>query len=405
MSASLKRFPLKETNLFKPIKLGECLAQHRVVLPPLTRYRCDNYTPTDLVADYYEQRSKRPGTFMISEGTFISAQAGGCIGVPGIYDDSRQKAWSKVISKIHKNNSFIFIQLWGLGRQADPVLLANEGNYPFVSASGIYESEASKIAAIKANRPLRPLTKIEINQYIEDYVSSSIRAIKAGADGVEIHSANSYLLDQFIQEISNKRTDEYGGSIENRSRLLLEIIDKVINEIGSHRVGVRFSPWGKFGGMGWYNQSPIPQYSYILKELEKKAQMGKRLAYVHFVEPRVSNFKLVSSETEGSNNFIYDHWKGNVIRAGNYTNDYEATKRDVNSNDRTLIAYGRFFTSNPDLPNRLEKGLPLTPYNRDQFYKSGPGGFGYTDYPTYEQIIMNEETQAKKISIGLTSNL
>lgn len=384
MSATLKRFLLKDTNLFKPIKIGECLLQHRVVLPPLTRYRCDNYTPTELVADYYEQRSRRPGTFMITEGTYISARHGGCIGVPGMYNDEQQRLWSKVFERVHNNGSFIFTQLWGLGRQADPRIMKNEG-YPYVSPSNIYIDDSFRELAACSSNYLRPLTKGEIEGVIDSYVKSSIRAIKAGADGVEIHSLNSYLLDQFLQEISNNRTDEFGGSIENRARLMFTIIDKVVAEIGHERVGVRFSPWGKFGGMG-YKDDPIPTYRYILNELEKRAEGGKRLAYVHFIEPRVSNFKLVASETQGSNEFIYDHWKGTVIRAGNYTNDYDAAKRDVNNNDRTLLSYGRFFTSNPDLPDRLEKGLPLTPYNRDQFYESGPGGKGYTDYPRYSEM-------------------
>nr|4RNX_A Chain A, NADPH dehydrogenase 1 [Saccharomyces pastorianus]4RNX_B Chain B, NADPH dehydrogenase 1 [Saccharomyces pastorianus] len=241
---------------------------------------------------------------------------------------------------------------------------------------------------MKANNPQHSLTKDEIKQYIKEYVQAAKNSIAAGADGVEIHSANGYLLNQFLDPHSNTRTDEYGGSIENRARFTLEVVDALVEAIGHEKVGLRLSPYGVFNSMsGGAETGIVAQYAYVAGELEKRAKAGKRLAFVHLVEPRVTNPFLTEGEGEyegGSNDFVYSIWKGPVIRAGNFALHPEVVREEV-KDKRTLIGYGRFFISNPDLVDRLEKGLPLNKYDRDTFYQMS--AHGYIDYPTYEEAL------------------
>ena len=249
--------------------------------------------------------------------------------------------------------------------------------------------EDSKKRALTSGNKQHGITKDEIKQYIKEYVQAAKNSIAAGADGVEIHSANGYLLNQFLDPISNKRTDEYGGSIENRARFTLEVVDAVVDAIGADKVGIRLSPYGTFGSVsGGSEPTLLAQYAYVIGELERRAPEGKRLAFVHLVEPRVTNPRLDEGEgvyKDGTNDVVYSIWKGPIIRAGNYALHPEAAARDVSVDERTLIAYGRFFIANPDLVDRLEKGLPLNEYNRELFYAMTDKG--YTDYPTYEQVL------------------
>jgi NADPH2 dehydrogenase len=202
--------------LFTPIKVGNIDLKHRVVMAPLTRFRAIDHVPNDLVAEYYEQRASRPGTLLITEATFISAAAGGYDDAPGIWSEKQVEGWSKVFDRIHRKGSSVFVQLWALGVQAYPQVLEKEG-LPFVSASDVPMEKGGKIP--------HSLTRNEIQKYIQDYIYAAKNAIAAGADGVEIHSAHGYLLDQFLHENTNLRTDEYGGSIENRARFTLEVVD------------------------------------------------------------------------------------------------------------------------------------------------------------------------------------
>ncbi|QLL32353.1 hypothetical protein HG536_0C05220 [Torulaspora globosa] len=387
---NFKPIALGDTNLFKPIKIGNNELKHRVVMPPLTRMRAHHpgHVPNDWAIEYYDQRSKRPGTFIITEGTFPSAQSGGYDNAPGIWSEKQLEQWKKIFAKIHENKSFVWVQLWVLGRQAFPDTLARDG-LPYVSASDeVYMDETQREKAVKSNNPQHGLTKDEIKQYIKEYVQSAKNSIEAGADGVEIHSANGYLLNQFLDPISNKRTDEYGGSIENRARFTLEVVDAVTEAIGCDKVGIRFSPYGTFGTMSG-GQEPliVAQYAYVLGELEKRAKAGNRLAFVHLVEPRVTNPFYAEGQgeyNEGTNDFAYSIWKGPIIRAGNLALHPEDVKKMV-ADDRTLIGYGRFFISNPDIVDRVEKGLPLTKYVRETFYAMTKEG--YTDYPTYDEAV------------------
>lgn len=379
---------LNKTNLFKPLKVGKSELQHRAVLAPLTRMRAlypGNVPNGKLAGEYYEQRSRRPGTLIITEGTFTSAQSGGYDNAPGIWSQEQITEWKGIFEKIHKNKSFVYLQLWVLGRQAYADSLARDGLRYDSASDGVYMDDELKEKAFRSNNPQHGLTKDEIKQYVKDYVQAARNAIEAGADGVEIHSANGYLLNQFLDPISNKRADEYGGSIENRARFTLEVVDALIEAVGHDKVAIRFSPYGTFGGMsGGQDLGLVAQYAYVIGELERRANQGRRLAYIHLVEPRVTSPEFTEGQNaylDGTNDFALSIWKGPIIRAGNLALHPEVV-REMIEDDRTLIAYGRLFIANPDLPDRIAEGLPLNPYDRNTFYF--PGSKGYIDYPFYK---------------------
>ncbi|CAL9735594.1 NADPH dehydrogenase 1 [Monosporozyma servazzii] len=383
--------PLADTNLFKPIRIGKMQLQHRAVCPPLTRMRAHypSHVPNkEWAAEYYDQRSKYPGSLIITEATIISAAAGGYDNVPGIWSEEQVVEWTKIFRKIHDNKSYVYVQLWNLGRQAFPDSLARDG-FKYVSAShDLYMDEETKQKALKANNPQHALTKDEIKQHIALFVHAAKNSIAAGADGVEIHSASGYLLNQFLDPISNNRTDEYGGSIENRARFTLEVVDALIEAVGHEKVGIRFSPWGTYGSQsGSAEPLILAQYAYVIGELEKRAKEGKRIAYIHLVEPIVLNPFLAEGlecDETVTNNFAYSIWKGPIIRAGDLAYHPEIVKNII-KDDRTLAAYGRLWIANPDMVQRLKDGLPLNKYDRDTFYTMTE--HGYTDYPTHEEAL------------------
>ena len=382
---------LNDTNLFKPIKVGNSELQNRIVLPPLTRMRAShpgNVPHKQWAAEYYSQRSQAPGTMLITEGTFISAQAGGYDNAPGIWSDEQVTEWKKIFAKVHENKSFVWVQLWNLGRQSAPDNLARDGLRYDSATDNLYMDEKSKEKAEKSNNPQHGITKDEIKQYVKEYVQAAKNALAAGADGVEVHSANGYLLNQFLDPKSNHRIDEYGGSIENRSRFTLEVIDAVVDAVGADKVGVRFSPYGTYGNVsGGSEPLIVAQYAHVIGEIEKRARAGHRLAYIHLVEPSVTDPFLtegVGEYDDGTNDFVYSIWKGLIIRAGNLALHPEIAV-EYAKDERTLLAYGRFFIANPDLVERLKKGLPLNNYKKDLFYAKTSEG--YIDYPTYEEAI------------------
>ncbi|KAF9002767.1 hypothetical protein BDQ17DRAFT_1280278 [Cyathus striatus] len=365
--------------LFKPIKIGAIELQHRVVLAPLTRFRAGkkSHIPTlPLVKEYYTQRASRPGTLVITEATFIAAQVAGYDNVPGIWSKDQINAWKEITDSIHASNSFIFLQIWALGRAANPTILESNG-HPYVAPSPI---------AYKSRSP-RELTLSEIHEYPKLFAQAARNAREAGFDGVELHSANGYLLDQFLQDVSNQRTDDYGGSIENRSRFGLEVVSAVVEAIGADRVGIRLSPWSKFQEMRMDN--PIPQFAHFVSFL-KKAHPD--LAYIHVVEPETAgssgkahgpeDLHLGNDSNEESNDFLRAIWKPKpFISCGGYIRE-SALIRAEDKGD--IIAFGRWFIANPDLSYRLQHNIPLTEYNGDTFYipaEDPKTAVGYIDYP------------------------
>ncbi|KAJ7690838.1 hypothetical protein B0H17DRAFT_1064025 [Mycena rosella] len=344
-------------QLFQPFKIGTTTLKHRVVLAPLTRYKAEiNHVPyLPLVSDYYSQRASRPGTLLITEATFITARVGG---------------EAHVTDSVHAKGSFIFMQLYALGRTADPAeLISEDASFPYVSASDVQLTGR--------DTPPRPLSVQEINEYIALYAQAAKNAISAGFDGVEVHNSNGYILDQFLQDVSNKRTDAYGGSIENRARFTLEVVDAVVAAIGVEKTGIRFSPWSLFQDMGMID--PIPTFSYVISAL---AARHPDLAYVHLIEARINGNAARDESQVGAhelNDGLLALWAPRpLIRAGGFSRAGALTAAEAGA----LIAFGRFFIANPDLPTRLEKDVPLNPYDRSTFNLIGENSpRGYTGQP------------------------
>mmetsp|Transcript_5292 Transcript_5292/g.6017 ORF Transcript_5292/g.6017 Transcript_5292/m.6017 type:complete len:412 (+) Transcript_5292:1250-2485(+) len=401
MSAT-KISALKETNLFKPVKVGQNTLTNKVTFAPTTRNRAlEDHTPSDLELEYYDKRSKFPGSLLITEATFVSEQGGLYANVPGIWSDNHVDAWKKITDKVHENGSYISCQFWFLGRVADPKLLKEHG-LDLVSSSALYPDEDFRKKAEAAGNPVRALTEQEIHDLIYDsYTKAAKNAIAAGFDYIELHSAHGYLLDQFLQPATNHRTDKYGGSVENRARFLLELIDHLITVVGANKLAIRISPWAKFQGMKAEEDSthPITTFSYVLHELQKRADNGNEFAYVSIVEPRVQgNIDVASSEQIGDNTFVGQIWKGIILKSGNYTYDaphFKTLLHDISDN-RTMVGFARYYTSNPDLVKRLYEGWDLTPYERLTFY--GSSNWGYNTFTRYnEQRKFTKDIESRKL--------
>lgn len=366
-------------SLFSPISVGTVNLQTRVVLAPLTRVRAlPGNVPSQLQAEYYAQRAVDPGTLLVSEATYIAPESAGAPIegdglVPGIWSPEQIKGWSHVIRGIHKNNSFFFLQLWDIGRVAWYSELQKLGNYVPTGPSSISKTP---------NPHLRALTREEIKTKVQLYVQAAKNALKAGADGVEIHAANGYLLDTFLRSASNQRTDEYGGSVENRARFILEVVDAIVEAVGAQRTALRLSPWSTFQDIDVDEKETPEQFLYLFEELQKRAHAGNELAYVHVVEPRFSGDSTTETGYSWESNEPFRRvWKGILIRAGGYKR--ETALKDSESGENTLIAFGRLFLANPDLVERLKKDRELNAYDRSTFYVPGPKG--YTDYPVWKE--------------------
>ncbi|KAH7140231.1 NADH:flavin oxidoreductase NADH oxidase family protein [Dactylonectria estremocensis] len=375
--------PQSDSKLFKPLKVGNFTLQHRIAMPPLTRNRNNNdHTPLPLMEKYYTDRASTPGTLIIAEATSISHSEEGQRNVPGFVSEEQIAAWSKIIDGVHAKGSFFFQQLWALGRASTPDYIAERG-FPYKSSSAVPlpGSDATP----------RAMTEEEILQIIEDYVVTSKKVIAAGGDGVEIHSAHGYLLDQFLSDSVNKRTDKWGGSIENRSRLTLEVVKAVVAAIGAEKVAIRFSPYAGFQGAE--KTDIVELYTYIIDELKK---MNVKFAYLSLVEATGDPAAIVLG-TEQINkgktlDFILEAWDNlsPVLVAGGYKPD--TAKWAVDEHYKkwdVLVAFGRYFVSNPDLVFRVKNGIELNQYNRSTFYLTMQEE-GYNDYPFSEEYLKTQ---------------
>ncbi|KAI0742653.1 NADH:flavin oxidoreductase/NADH oxidase [Daedaleopsis nitida] len=362
--------------LFQPIKIGDIELSHRVVLAPLTRLRANQaHVHTDLAVEYYKQRASVPGTLLITEATYISAQSGGMPHVPGVWSDEQIAAWKKVVDAVHAEGSFIYMQIWALGRAARPDALKQESpDFDHVSASPIALSTSP-------NDVPRGLTKDEIKQYVDWFGIAASNAVhKAGFDGVEIHGANGYLVDQFLQDVSNKRTDEYGGSVENRARFALEVLDSVTAAVGQTKTAIRLSPWSKYQDMGM--EDPVPTYTYLLGEMKRKYPA---LAFVHSVSAAGPLNEMPKDPSQAD--LLYKLWAPRtVITTGGF--DRESGVKTAEETGQ-VIGYGRAFLSNPDLPFRLREDIPLKEPEFDTFYLP-MSEKGYTTYPFSEEFLKSQ---------------
>ncbi|KAG1444171.1 hypothetical protein G6F56_010408 [Rhizopus delemar] len=360
------------TKLFEAIKIGNHQLKHRVVLAPLTRYRASlKAVPTDLQVEYYKQRAT-DGGLLISEATFISRLAGGTPQAPGLYTKEQVEGWKRVTEAVHAKGGVIFAQLWHMGRVSFSMF--NPNKEPVVSASAIPAGDKDFMG--NDYEIPHALEVDEIKSIVQDYKQAALYAIEAGFDGVEIHNATGYLLDQFLNSNSNQRSDAYGGSVENRGRFSLEVVDAISKAVGPERTAIRFTPAGWFQGMA--DANPEETWGYMASELQKRFP---QLAYIHFVEPRSSLFSG-EGNTVDSLGYYRSLWKGPFISAGGFSNAREHAIK-VAEDTNNLIAIGRDFIANPDLPERIKKNLPLNQYDRNTFYTHD--AVGYTDYPFYNE--------------------
>jgi N-ethylmaleimide reductase len=363
------------SKLFTPIRIGAIELSHRVVMAPLTRMRSDvpGNIPNELMSEYYAQRATRGG-LIVAEATFIAPEGCGGYGSPGIFTDAQEAGWRKVTDAVHTMGGKIFLQLWHVGRQSH-VDLQPDGVAP-IAPSAIQGDVRALLADGPATGSMpRAIELAEIPAIIEQYRRAAERAKAAGFDGVEIHGANGYLIDQFLQDNANKRTDAYGGSVENRARFMLEVVEAVVFVWGADRVGIRIGPSNSFGDMG--DSNPEVTFGYVAKALSRFG-----LAYLHVIEPLVKVNIAEEGKPPVTAGALRPLFGGPVIAAGGFErSDAEAI---IEKSDADLVAFGRHFIANPDLPERLRLGLSLNAYDRHTFYYGGEKG--YADYPFYGRV-------------------
>jgi N-ethylmaleimide reductase len=363
------------STLFTSARIGSLELPHRIVMAPMTRNRAGaGNVPTDLMVRYYEQRAG--AALIITEATQISAQGVGYPNTPGIHSAAQVQAWRRVTDAVHARDGRIFLQLWHVGRISHPSLQP-DGQLP-VAPSAIAAS--GNAMTHDGPRPFvvpRALDLHEVRAIVQEYAEGARRAREAGFDGVEIHGANGYLIEQFLLDGTNQRNDEYGGSVENRARFLLEVTQAVIAAIGSDSVGVRLSPRGTFNDMSDSNRPEI--FGYAVARLN---ELG--LAYLHLVDPvtpaAVGEGRLAPS--------LRRSFSGPVIINGGF--DAEAGAAAIEAGEADLVAYGIKYLANPDLPERLRSGARLNEPIRATFY--GGDGKGYVDYPTLAEIAEHSES-------------
>jgi N-ethylmaleimide reductase len=369
-----------ESKLFTPIKIGPIQLKHRVVMAPLTRSRSEQPggVPGDMMVQYYSDRAS-DGGLIVGEATNISLTARGWYGAPGLYTDQQVEGWKRVVRAIHAKNGVVFAQLWHTGRSSHSD--NQDGNTP-VSASvdpSYWEDPNNLVSAPSGwvqPSPHRALDISEIPGIVEDYRKAAARAKTAGFDGVELHAGNGYLLDQFLQDGSNKRTDSYGGSIENRSRFLLEVVEVVRSVWRGDRVGVRVAPAGTWNHMR--DSNPAALFTYVAEQLNRFG-----LAYLHIIEPRVKgNVTINKGQAPIAAEQLRRVFKGRIIAAGGFEPDTAETT--IENGVADAVAFGRHFVANPDLPLRIKEGLTLTKYDPDTFYTFD--SVGYNDYPFVNEL-------------------
>jgi N-ethylmaleimide reductase len=365
------------SKLYSSVQIGAVHLEHRIVQAPLTRLRSEQPgdVPGPMMVKYYGQRAYK-GALQIAEATTVSVQGRGYLGAPGIYNDDQVAGWREVTDIVHAKGGVIFLQLWHVGRQSHVSMTG--GAAPLApSAIPVEDLVFTEQGWIKPS-PSRALEIFEIKEIVEQFRQGAIRAKQAGFDGVEIHAANGYLIDQFLQDGSNHRGDVYGGSIENRTRLLLEVTEAAASVWGGDRVGVRLGPSGTFGSMS--DSNPDALFGHAAEHLNRFG-----LAYLHLIEPRIVGSELRADGLPPvAAHQLRRIFKGPIIAAGGF--ERESAEEIVDRGDADLVAFGRHFAANPDLVERLWRDLPLNPHDRSTFY--GGDERGYTDYPRYADQVL-----------------
>ncbi|KAL6692442.1 hypothetical protein J3F84DRAFT_402279 [Trichoderma pleuroticola] len=347
---------MAQSRLWKPLKIAGIEVKHRIGMPALSRFRgTDDHTATPMMKEYYSQRSRVPGPLIITEAGLISPGSGGYPNAPGIWREDQVVAWKAITDEI-----------------------ARKEGIDIVSASAIPHEVGAPVP--------RALAIDEIEEIVREFATAAKNAIRAGFDGVELHAGNGYLLDSFTQDVSNIRTDRYGGNTENRSRFASEVMKAVGDAIGTERLGTRLSPWSTFQGMRM--KDPVPQFSNLInkaKELD--------LAYIHLIEPRVVNNFDQEHPIDDNLDFAIDLWDKPILLAGGYRPDNVLKAiNEIYSKRDIMVMFGRQFVANPDLIFRIKNELPLNQYQRSTFY-TPKNPIGYLDYPFSNEFLAAAEAK------------
>jgi 2,4-dienoyl-CoA reductase-like NADH-dependent reductase (Old Yellow Enzyme family) len=350
------------TTLFSPLKVGALELPNRIVMAPLTRSRADGggRVPNALMAEYYAQRAS--AGLILSEATSVTPMGVGYADTPGIWSDEQVEGWKQVTDAVHQAGGRIFLQLWHVGRISDPLFL--NGDLPVAPSAIKPAGHVSLVRPMKDYETPRALDLEEIPGIVAAYRKGAENAKKAGFDGVEVHGANGYLLDQFLQDSTNLRTDAYGGSIENRARLMLEVTDACIAVWGADRVGMHLAPRRDSHDMG--DSTPLETFGYVARELGKRG--------IAFICAR----EAVGDDRLGPE--LKKAFGGVYIANEKLTK--ESAEQLLAKGEADAVAWGQWFIANPDLPERLKRNAPLNPARPDKFY--APGAEGYTDYPALQ---------------------
>ncbi|XP_072954684.1 putative 12-oxophytodienoate reductase 5 [Typha angustifolia] len=359
---------MEAVPLLTPYKLGKFDLSHRVVLAPLTRSRSYGNVPQPHAILYYSQRASKGG-LLITEATGVSDTAQGYPDTPGIWTKEQVEAWKPIVDAVHNRGATFFCQLWHVGRSSTYQYQPN-GQAPISSTDKQLKPQQMHDGSSQEYSPPRRLRTDEIPQIVGDFRLAARNAIEAGFDGIEIHGAHGYLIEQFMKDSVNDRTDEYGGSLENRCRFALEVVQAIVDEIGADRVGIRLSPFADYKEC--YDSDPQGLGLYMVQAMNKL-----KVLYCHVIEPRMA---IVDGRRQIPHRLLplRKAFNGTFIAAGGY--DREEGNKVVSEGYTDLIAFGRLFLANPDLPKRFELNAPLNKYNRSTFYTSDPV-VGYTDYP------------------------
>ncbi|HQS59848.1 MAG: alkene reductase [Gallionellales bacterium 35-53-114] len=353
-------------KLFSPAKLGALTLQNHLVMSPLTRNRATGNIPNELMTEYYAQRGS--AGLIITEGTSPSPNGLGYPRIPGIFSAEQVAGWKRITSAVHPKGAKMFMQFMHCGRIGHPLNLpagARVLGPSAIAAAGDIYTDAE---GMKQNALPQAMSAADIKTAVEEYAQAAKNAVEAGFDGVELHGANGYLLEQFIRPSSNQRTDQYGGPIENRARFPLEVVDAVIKAIGKDKVGIRLSPYGVFNDMPLYDAMDA-DYTYLAQQLNARG-----LVYIHLVDHSPMGAPKVPDSIK---QMFRNVFKGSLILSGGY--DAKRAEKDLAENKCDLIAVGRAFLANPDLVARWKSDAPENEADMSTFYT--PGAKGYTDYP------------------------
>lgn len=366
-----------KTTIFKPAQIGFLQIKNRIAMAPMTRARNEDGIPNENNALYYAQRSG--AGLIITEGTAISETAKGVLYIPGLYTAQQIEGWKKVTQAVHEKGSTIFSQLWHVGRvshtsnQPDGIAPVGPSDIQALNTSAWGYDEKGVEGFVPASKP-KALSSTEVKDVVNDFAKAAENAVAAGFDGVEIHGANGYLIEQFLNPFVNNRNDEYGGSIVNRSRFLLEIIDASIAAIGNEKVGIRLTPYGGLGDLPHYDEIEAT-YKYLAEELKKR-----EVVYIHLMDQQSKGSHALP---DGFIERFRSWYSGVIILAGNM--DREKSEQLIDAGTIDIAGFGEPFISNPDLVERLQNNWELTKPNRDLHY--GLGTHGYTDWETYRQPV------------------